>query len=249
MRVLVVGDTHADLEWVRTEVIPAAAQEGCDTIMQLGDFGFVWHNDIDKVDDALEGLSRLLVAAGQRVVWLPGNHENHPMLATLCRERPQLGPEMFFVLAPAIHYTGRVATWTWAGRHLFALGGATSIDAEDRTPGVSWWPEEKLTQQEARRATRMMRNIPADRVDVLFSHDGPIGVPFNLIPDDESALHRSLITSVASVLRPRRWYHGHYHAYAAYRHLLPHGEISAVTALACNNRIGAMTVLDLEEPA
>lgn len=250
MRILVVGDTHGDLPWVQTQVIPTATEYDCPTIMQLGDFGFVWDNDLAAVEDTLGRLSQVLAVAHRRLVFLPGNHENHPMLAELCRRRFQAPPEMFWELAPSIFYTGRVASWVWTGHTVVALGGATSIDRPLRVPGHDWWPEEQLSAEEAQQAKRMARRLDLrdGRVDVLFSHDGPTCVPLhNLVPDRDSELHRLRISDVAGALRPRCWMHGHYHHFAEYRFPLKRGH-AEVTALDCNNRhrTRSMKLLELD---
>lgn len=240
MRLLVVGDTHGDLEWVLDDVIPMARKHDCDRIMQLGDFGFVWD---DMSATALRRLSHLMTAAELPLHFLPGNHENHPMLDQLTAMASR-DPWGHIEIAPNIFYTGRVHAWQWAGQRIAAVGGATSIDWKLRTPGVSWWPEEALTDEEEQQA------IALGPVDLLFTHDSPIRQPFGfLVPDQDSQAHRERIDRIATALRPRRWFHGHYHQHATYRFLHPDGAC-IVVALDCNRapRLQAMAVLDLPEP-
>lgn len=240
MRVLVVGDTHGDLGWVSRVVIPTARELRCDVIMQLGDFGFVWDTALATVERVLTPLCDLLATHQMPLHFLPGNHENHPMLEQLAASAPR-SPEGHAEIMPWIYYTGRVATWEWHGHRIAAVGGATSIDKDDRLPGVSWWPEEELTEAEAEHAKTL------GPVDVLFTHDGPPDVPFTfLIPDARSEIHRQRIGDVARILCPRCWLHGHYHAHAEYvfRHSIGW---CVVKSLDCNGtpRNASMCVLDL----
>lgn len=225
-KILVVGDMHGRLPWVTNTVIPYAKATGCVGIMQVGDFGFVWHNNIDEVDRELDRLHRALEHAGLGLVFLPGNHENHPMLQRLsaAAERNEDG---HYMLRPTIAYTGRVAAWTWDGLRIAAVGGAHSIDKDERVPGVSWWPEEMLQQEDIDAATAL------GPVDILFSHDAPVGVPLPLVPDLASTVHREFMSVIGENLMPALWFHGHYHEWLAYRFQHMTGS-TVVRGLHCN---------------
>lgn len=248
MRVLAVGDTHRDWTWLIKTVIPTARKQGCPRIIQVGDFGFVWSNNLRTAQTDLGALSGHLETACLTLTFLPGNHENHWMLSRLeaqARRDGRTGPEGHAELAPHVYYTGRYSAWEWAGVRIAAVGGATSIDRAERFLGEDWWPEEALTQAEARKARQL------GPVDVLFSHDGPPGVPFTfLVPDLASQIHRQRVGTIAQSLRPTLWLHGHYHYYARYEFRHRRG-MCQVIALNCNGRPDeeSMHVVDLAELA
>jgi hypothetical protein len=101
-----------------------------------------------------------------------------------------------------------------------AMGGAWSIDQDDRTPGASWWPEETISINDYDRAMRHVR-----KVDVFLSHDAPAGIPkleANLREYDKvlrlderhingSKGNRTALWQVVKEAQPEILYHGHYH--------------------------------------
>ena len=194
MRVLVVGDTHGDMAWVANTVIPLAVRADCSRIMQLGDFGFAFTNDLGRARAELATLSALLMDAKVDLTFLPGNHEHYPMLRQLARLSTQcarISPEGHCEISRRVFYTGRTSAWRWAGVRCASLGGAVSIDKADRKPGFDWFPEEELSEEDAQRALRF------GMVDVLFSHDGPANVPFDFLIDHEgSEIHRQRVGEV-----------------------------------------------------
>lgn len=225
-KVLVVGDTHRSGVWLRDTVIPFALATGCATIMQVGDFGFVWDTDPDGVREELDWVHQILDRAGLTLTFLPGNHENHAMLYRLA-EAADRTDDGHHLLRPTIRYTGRVAAWEWDGLRVAAVGGAVSIDREARVPGISWWPEETLTPHEVIAATRL------GPVDILFSHDAPNGVPMRLVPDAASAMNRLTMTRIGTALAPDFWFHGHYHEALSYLFRHPAG-VTKVRGLHCH---------------
>jgi hypothetical protein len=244
MRILTVGDTHGVMRWLRESVIEAALDLRCREVMQVGDFGFVWSNSIDTARRVLNEVSSHEIAAGLMLRFLPGNHENHPTLERLAASAERT-TEGHYRLAPRVYYTGRISQWAWGSHRLAAVGGATSIDRWDRVPGVSWWPEEELTEEEVLTAQQL------GPVDVLFSHDGPPGIPLPyLVPDLPSDIHRERMARVGAALQPRLWLHGHYHAsvHYSFRHA---AGLAAVHCLDCNGSPNqdSMEVLDLDQLA
>lgn len=226
-KVLVVGDTHGMPLWMEKTVVPYAKAAGCVTIMQCGDFGFVWDNNIDVVNRELDWLHGILDDAGLRLVFLPGNYENHPMLAQLA-EAADRNEDGHYLLRPTVLYAGRVAAWTWDGLRLAAVGGAVSVDADDRRAGTSWWPEEMLQPDEVEAAAAL------GPVDILFTHDAPTGVPARLIPDVASMAHRAYMAHIGAALVPAYWFHGHYHDSLHYRFHHTAGT-TTVRGLHCNH--------------
>jgi len=238
-KVLVVGDVGGDLEWLVEDVISYAQATGCARIMQLGDFGLIWHTE--TVQRQLDELDARLHAAGLTLTFLPGNHENHPLLEFLAGAAER-NVDRHCVLRPTVFYTGRVSTWWWDGVRMAAVGGAPSVDRFLRVAGQSWWPaHEMLRPEEVAVAMRM------GPVDILFSHDAPAGVPMDLLPDLDSTAHRAYMTEIGRALAPAYWFHGHYHEslFYEFHHVLG---TATVRGLDCNHTdvdVDAMAVINL----
>lgn len=237
-KLLIVGDTHGNMDWVVNQVIPHAVSQGVDKIMQLGDHGFVWPRP--NYLGGLDKLNRVLDRDNLDMHFLSGNHEDHTKLELLSKRARERSPEGHFQLRSRLFYTGRVAAWEWNGWRCAAVGGATSIDRKFRTPGKSWWPQEVLSPEDVALAKSI------GPVDILFSHDAPTQNPFHLKLDEDSLAHRQVVTDVARSLQPDNWFHGHYHRYARYSFNHARG-YADVIGLNCDGTplMGSTVVLDL----
>jgi hypothetical protein len=149
----VLGDTHGREEAIAVAV-RHAKMEGCQQIVQVGDFGYWPH-----VPDGGEFLAYVEKVCAENDVmfwWLDGNHENHDRLEVLVDEH---GRDKPIELSPHVHYLPRSCRWKWEGVTFMALGGAYSIDQQWRTPHISWWssaPSPLATSSEPPSATGPM---------------------------------------------------------------------------------------------
>ena len=83
------------------------------------------------------------------------------------------------------------------------------MDHQYRVEGVSWWPNEILTDADVER----LGEAP---LDVLLSHDAPEGAPirnFELRPRDEMLCSqvRERILQAVKATQPKLVVHGHWH--------------------------------------
>lgn len=99
------------------------------------------------------------------------------------------------------------------------VGGATSIDRQDRERGIDWWPEETF---------RLRREL-ASPADVLVTHSGPRWIGPSSYNDfveiyaqtererydtdliGELETERMLHEELFRLVRPKCWYLGHFH--------------------------------------
>jgi hypothetical protein len=206
-QLMLTGDWHRNMRWA-SRMVQHAADNGVDTILQLGDFGF-WPDD-DGTDPYVAQLSKQLEQSGIRLFWLDGNHENHDAIrAGMAEDR---GP---------VVYLARGFRWRWWGKEWMAVGGGVSVDKSWRTPGVDWFDREMLSPEEFEYCCR-----PGD-VDVIVSHDCPAGIQVpgwhaeekqglaNGFPPEavaESEAHRALLAAICEVTAPAHLFHGHYHS-------------------------------------
>jgi predicted phosphodiesterase len=206
-RLMIAGDWHGNLPWVE-RVIRHAATHDVDTILQLGDFGY-WVDD-GRTASYLSSIEAMLDEADIRLFWLDGNHEDHTRVADW-QDTTQY---------PRIRYLGRGFRWQWWDKTWMSVGGAMSVDKHYRVEGLSWWPQEELTDDEVGYAGR------DGAVDVVVSHDCPRGVDIPGVgPDTKGGVrgnwppdiladaqhHREKLATICRKTAPDWLFHGHYH--------------------------------------
>jgi hypothetical protein len=171
-----LGDVHGDMD----HLLGAArtfSQRGVHTLVQMGDFAFVWHGE--NYQKALDKISRRLGAHGQTIYFVDGNHEDFDLLYTvfpvdddgfrrLRHNVIHLSRGYRTTLRP--YDSGWPANAVLPGKVLAVLGGANSIDRHHRTAGEDWWPEESLKEAD-------LAALGSEHADVLLGHDAPLDVP------------------------------------------------------------------------
>lgn len=216
---IVAGDWHGN--WPQAErVIRHAKETNVDTIVHVGDFG-IWSND----KPYLNRIQALLKQWDIQMYFIDGNHEDFPRLYA----KP-LNEDGTRKVRDNISHLPRGFRWEWDGISFLALGGAASIDKKFRREGISWWPEELITDED------VAKSIEGGKVDVMFTHDSPESAPNFIVDDAEGqanamahfgypalancVLNRMQLQRVTDIVSPRLLFHGHYHAYMSsiYRH-------------------------------
>lgn len=156
-----VGDVHGQAAHA-VAAVDALHARGVTEVHFLGDFGMVWSGR-NSDDMALKRLRLALEANGQTAFVTGGNHENYDRLLAIepdgagirwIRKNIGLLPRGWRALTPS-------------GRVIASLGGANSIDRYSRKAGVSWWPQEQITEED-------LAALGTDLVDVLLAHDSPM---------------------------------------------------------------------------
>ena len=193
-----IGDCHGEERWV-AHVLKRAAAAGAKVAWALGDFGYWCHTPggvrfIDRVQGYAEG-------RGFDLIFLRGNHENQEQLANLAHGATGLVP-----VRPNVSFAPDGTIWEHAGLRFAIAGGAPSIDMDQRTPGLDWWPNETFS------SASFERLDVAGPVDVVLAHDCPLEVTMSGLHDwPPGDAHRDLMSTVADLLTPRWWLSAHYH--------------------------------------
>jgi hypothetical protein len=183
--IIIAGDIHGNFGQLNTLINKKKPK----IVVCCGDFGY-WpgHVEIDiKNKDTI-------------ILFCDGNHENHWALRKL--ENTEIIPGVF--------YMPRGSTYTLPnGKRVLFMGGAESIDRYVRKMGVSWFPEETITQSD-------FQNLPAGKIDILISHTCPTELVSTILgPDTWMANDPSTIalSNLWDMYKPKQWFFGHWHCF------------------------------------
>lgn len=208
-RVAVVGDLHGNVGWARVlgRALPYLAPD-VSIMLQLGD----WQMPPAATDEifAETGIRRIYVTLG--------NHEQWGEIGPLLDEHPGAAIRISEVtwLLP------RPARLTIGGRSIVSLGGAASVDRASRIEGLTWWPDEAITDEHVAAA------IAGGPADLMLTHESPAGTPVRPVQRilqgnphgfpqpalDASAASRARVSEVWDAVRPELLMHGHLHVAA-----------------------------------
>lgn len=245
-RVGIAGDWHGNSMWAVAQVKAMGERldgEPRKIILHAGDFG-VWPGDgpyLTVVQDALTGVDAEL--------WfIDGNHSEHPRLLALLKDRDSVAP----IPLPGrdrIMWLPRSCRWAWHGRRWVALGGAVSLDKVIRQEGVSWWPQEAITDADEARV------ITGGKADVMLTHDRPSGAAMDFPaappwwdPADQarSDAHRERLQRIVDAVRPDHLVHGHVHQGGPWWKTQPRsGGYYKVASLDCDGSGGNTGILNV----
>ncbi|GAA1218376.1 metallophosphoesterase [Microbacterium maritypicum] len=206
-RVAVCGDWHGNLGWARmlARALPALAPD-VTTMLHLGD----WWMSPAATDEvfAETNIERIYVTLG--------NHEPWGEITPLLNEHPGAAVRV----SDIIWLLPRPARLSIGGRRVLSLGGAASVDRQSRIEGLTWWPDEAISDQNVAEASA---GGPAD---LMLTHESPAGTPVRPVREilrtnphgfpktalDASAASRARVAEVWDAVRPELLTHGHLHA-------------------------------------
>lgn len=204
-KIMICGDWHCDTRHVR-KVIKQAHDMGIKTIMQVGDFG-LWTGEPEGFG-YLDTMNEECRKWGVKVYFVAGNHDDWNDLDWMEKHHAKTYAGLTIVRSH-IRYTGRVKRWAIDGKVFQAVGGAVSIDKSTRVLNKDWWAQEAIPEKVVYGLEQAGR-----RADYLLTHDAPSCAPFRRLKDDpESTAHRQLMNRIGRVVRPKLWFHGHYHTW------------------------------------
>lgn len=158
-----LGDLHGDVEHLFIAARNFAAR-GVHVIVQLGDFGVVWPGE--NWQKNLDRISRRLTGLGIVLYVVDGNHEGFQLLYDFPVDAHGARPLRHNI----VHLPRGYRTVLASGRVLAILGGGNSIDRDLREPGVSWWPEESITDDD-------LAALGDEPADIVLGHQAPLHVP------------------------------------------------------------------------
>lgn len=203
-RVAFAGDWHANVNHA-VSAIQYAKDHGADVIVHVGDFGYRFEPRFVR---AVIGELFLLNIP---LLFVEGNHDDPSAFSG------PLAPNGLREIGQNLWHIPRGFRWTWGGMRFLGCGGAHSVDRQWRVPGLSWWPEETITEADVRRC------VDGGPTDWLIAHDCPTGVvipgiddrtgpaPFPEVEIQASHEHRRMLRRIVDAVQPTTIVHGHYH--------------------------------------
>lgn len=147
--------------------------------------------------------------------FIRGNHDN----PTACRTQSQWIPDGHCEDA------------------MMFVGGAVSIDKDQRTEGYDWWPDEELSEAELQ---NIGSNYLARKPRIMVTHDCPEEVAAILLAKfailgtakrDLFSRTRVALQEMWAAHPPELWIFGHYHV--SFEQVLHHGDSEAGTRFIC----------------
>jgi len=254
--VALAGDSHGNYPWARDR-IREVAERGVDTMLHLGDFG-IWPGNNGRA--YLIRVENACAEHGMRILVTPGNHEDWGRLTALWenpKQRDATGAMLPIDLTPHITVLPRGHRFEIDGRSFVSLGGAPSVDMDNRTERVDWWPEERITAEDVE------RTVAGGYADVMLSHDSP-DRPYQTAAvehvvhgdsgwswSDQALAHaaagRERMTEAFLGVKPRLFAHGHYHVRDEASVQIPGADHETrIWSLHADGRAGNLRFLDLE---
>lgn len=213
--IYVTGDTHGDIDFFKLKLFcdrnPRLTRD--DYLIIAGDFGGLWSEQL--IEEKLIPYTHLPFT----ILFVDGNHENFDML----EQYPvytMFGGNVRIIRDNVIHLM-RGQVYEIEGKTIFTLGGAVSVDKWRRKEGLSWWPQEEISDADFRLAIRNLEKN-ANTVDYIITHacdERCFYYPVMRNGTFKTPTHENaLLSYFEDNVNYKRWYFGHYHIDADINH-------------------------------
>jgi len=219
MKILFAGDIHGSQKHL-SFVYKTAEAHGCDFIWSCGDFGYWPH--YQRGQNYLDTVDVLYDMTGIPLYWTDGNHENHDRL---CEMADQFGTDAPIGTSFGSAWVPRGCRVVLDGVTFMGYGGGYSVDWRQRRLGESWWAQELVDESH-------VLGLPDDPVDVLVTHDTPLGKRLSYKDDiPESVDQRRILSLLVDKVQPRLVFSGHHHVRETFTTKTPKGWEATVRVL------------------
>jgi hypothetical protein len=211
MSIYVTGDTHGTFERFSAKRWPGVRSfTEDDIVIVTGDFGLLWSIEPDEQEMYWR---KWLTSKPWTLLFVCGNHENHPRLKAL----PQVSmyDGNVGVVEKNIFHLRRGEVYTIQDKKIFTFGGADSIDKDGRVFGISWWPEEIPSHAEMDYGLGNLERHQYS-VDYIIAHTGPQDICETLLKKYggigyDTDPTRRYLQHVCSTTSFKEFYCGHWH--------------------------------------
>lgn len=198
--IYITGDTHGQV--ISLENFKALSDK--DIVIICGDFGFIWNNSTleNQVLDSIQEDFKCTFA------FIDGNHENFHLLKKYPIRNWNRGKVQ--QIRKNIFHLMRGEIYVIENKSFFCMGGACSIDKENRLSGISWWKEEEPNFQEIENGFSNLDKYNW-KVDYILTHDLPQSIIDKNFPFMSSDSTRRMLNYFDKNINFKVWYAGHHH--------------------------------------
>ncbi len=203
MSIFITGDTHGYYNQFM-ERLDSLKLSSDDTIIVLGDFGFVWNNSTQAEN------FKLLTQKNCTFAFTDGNHEDFDLINTfpVC----EWNGGKVHMIAPNIIHLMRGQIFTIDNKTFFTFGGGYSSDKARRVEHQSWWKEEMPDSEEYGTASENLEKYNYS-IDYVLTHTGPLYLLRSLgcLPDIHERELNGYFDWLYDRLDFKQWFSGHFH--------------------------------------
>jgi predicted phosphodiesterase len=179
------------------------------SVFIAGDVGIGFYGiDIDL--ENLKSIEKRLKKIDVNLYLVRGNHDNpgYWFYAATPHDFKNLN-------LPHIHFVRDYQFIKLEGHKIACIGGATSIDRDQRTQGKDWWKDEHVLKYKSLHH--------ADGIDTVISHAAPIfcppgdnnvkGVSYDILQQsrEDREILKQLYFALIQESKITNWFYGHYH--------------------------------------
>lgn len=204
--IFVTGDTHGgmDIHKLAKANFDDSKLTKDDFLIICGDFGLVWNGGKDE-QNWLDWLNQ----KNYTTLFLDGNHENFQMLDSM---KPELWHGGYIhKINNSVFHLMRGQVFEIDNRTFFVMGGATSVDKQFRTLGISWWEREMPDDDELKTGNENLRYC-GNKVDYILTHTTPTSIVNQLVPQIKPPDRlTNYLQYIEETVQFEHWYFGHFH--------------------------------------
>jgi hypothetical protein len=203
--IYLLGDTHGNFTKLKRYSHYLSPN---DIVIHVGDFG-VYHK-------VLFDWERYLFPEGFpcKLMFIDGNHEDFGLLYSYPVDK-KTGLRPIF---KNLYHIPRGTVMEFEGKLFGFLGGAESIDRAFRTEGLSWWPEERISEEDVE---LLFKNVGDRQLDYLITHTctdsfrekyfGKLDTKKWKLPEGWEDTSLLIMERVVKTLNPKMHIFGHMH--------------------------------------
>lgn len=211
------GDTHGIMDIEKIFSINKSYTKD-DFVIICGDFGVLWSDEVDSNEAILIKEFKKLPCT---ILFIDGNHENFNRLENL-RTIKRFGGNVGEYIKDKAYHLKRGEIYQIAGRNVFTMGGAMSVDKDFREPNISWWEAENITPTQIKYALQNLANFK-DKIDIVITHTCPnsflphiskhLLLEFKLLVPDDNSVWLELLAQRLALKQSGKieWFFGHWH--------------------------------------